>query len=397
MNLNSNVFRVSTLLTFVPLLGFAASADGAKPQKPDNAQEVEFHKKRLSDIQRKLQEQMKLHEAASVRERSLLGELEKMGARMDAVKKDLRDTKRKIEKVTGEIRRAERELKAALTELRGTNRRLGAVVRAWYLSAVATPLSQWTEPVDASVADVAFRALAGSEAGDVERLTATSERVTEKKLSLEKVRKSEQKLKAREQERLAALGKEKKSRDQWLGDVRHEKAAVHAALSELRDAQKQMENLLALLQKELRAAPDSTGEGRELTDAKGSLPWPVPGKVVESFGSHQHPLFRVNVVHQGVTIKTEEGAAVKAVSEGRVAFADTIKGYGQVVIVQHGDQMYTLYGQLGQIDVTAGEQVRPGSIVGYVGEGLRGEPTMYFEVRKGGKALDPMDWLRRKP
>jgi len=359
--------------------------------------DVEFHRKRLQDIQKKLQEQTKRHEAASTRERSLLDELEQMGARLDGVKREIRDTKRKIEKVSGEIRRAERQLKSALSELKVTGRRLGLVARAWYVSQTALPMRRLANPIEEDLHEMAFAALATTEASEAERLTSRSELVKEKKAALEKVKKSEQKLKAREQNRLAALEQEKQGRDAWLRDVRQEKAASRSAVAELRDAQRQMEELLSLLRKELLQSQAPKGEGGvDLSEVKGAMPWPVAGQVVETFGVHQHPIFRVQVVHQGVTIASEEGAAVKAVGGGRVVHANTMRGYGQIAIVQHGGEMYTLYGQLGQVSVTIGDIVREGSILGYVGEGLRGEPTMYFEVRRGGKALDPMDWLRKK-
>lgn len=339
---------------------------------------------------------MRRHEAATAKERSVLNELEKMGSRLDAAKRAIRNIKGKIDKANRDIRKAERELKQALSDLKVTGQRLGIVVRAWSIARQALPLRRMWDGHRSVRQDLMFASLATSESSVIEALTMRSELVKKKKSDLERQKKDQQRLRAKEQDHFATLEREKKARDAWLKDVRQEKASSRAAVIELKDAQKQMEELLALLRQELKKTEPTEPGGVELEDLKGRLPWPVIGRVVEKFGVHRHPIFRVEVMHQGVTVASEEGAAVKAVADGRVVFANTVKGYGETVILQHGGEMYTLYGQLGLRSVTVGEEIKEGGILGYVGEGLRGEPTSYFEVRKGAKALDPLDWLRKR-
>ena len=97
---------------------------------------------------------------------------------------------------------------------------------------------------------------------------------------------------------------------------------------------------------------------------------------------------------KGIEIDAGEGNPVQAVYQGRVAFADWFQNYGLVVIVNHGNDFFTIYGHLDTVAVRTGEWVDGGSEVGTVGEtGSLSGPSLYFEVRKGSEPLDPADWL----
>lgn len=129
-----------------------------------------------------------------------------------------------------------------------------------------------------------------------------------------------------------------------------------------------------------------------LTPFKGTLEWPVAGSIRHVFGetSAGRPPLR------GVELATIEGAAVQAVHEGVVAYADTFTGYGRLVIVDHGNQTFSLYGNLSEVGVTKGEPVKVGTIVGTVGLGTDATPVLYFELRVDGRAVDPVQWLAKR-
>jgi septal ring factor EnvC (AmiA/AmiB activator) len=140
------------------------------------------------------------------------------------------------------------------------------------------------------------------------------------------------------------------------------------------------------------SAPPATFEA-----ARGELPWPGDGSITLSFGRQRHPVYDTYTLSKGIEIAAEADSPVRAVFGGRVAFADWFRGYGQVVIINHGDDYFTLYGHLAVIDVRAGEWVEAGSQVGTVGEtGSLSGPSLYFEVREGTDALNPSRWLRRR-
>ena len=128
--------------------------------------------------------------------------------------------------------------------------------------------------------------------------------------------------------------------------------------------------------------------------ARGSLPWPATGDVVGGFGRRRHPIYDTYTLSRGIEIGAEEGKPVRAVFDGRVVFADWYSGYGLLVILGHGGEYFTLYGHLSSVAVLVNERVQAASVIGRVGEtGSLTGPNLYFEVREGTDALDPLRWL----
>jgi septal ring factor EnvC (AmiA/AmiB activator) len=99
----------------------------------------------------------------------------------------------------------------------------------------------------------------------------------------------------------------------------------------------------------------------------------------------------------GIQISSPEGTIVRAVHDGTVAFAGPFTGYGNLVIVDHGSDTYSLYGELDAVNVSRGAKIDRGQPVGTTGRVLMGMPGMYFEVRVDGKPVDPLEWLKKRP
>ena len=125
---------------------------------------------------------------------------------------------------------------------------------------------------------------------------------------------------------------------------------------------------------------------------KGDLDWPVPGTIRQRFGATTggRPPAR------GVEIGAPEASAVHAVHGGQVAFADTFTGFGRLVIVDHGNQTFSLYGNLGELQIRQGARVERGDPVGTVGLGSDGSAGIYFELRIDGQPVDPLQWLAKR-
>ncbi|MCX7894878.1 MAG: peptidoglycan DD-metalloendopeptidase family protein [Thermoanaerobaculum sp.] len=160
------------------------------------------------------------------------------------------------------------------------------------------------------------------------------------------------------------------------------------ALSDLREAQERLERLWGrLVSGEERFAP-----GVRLL--KGGLPWPAEGaRVVRGFGRLRDPRYATVVLHPGWDLQVAEGAEVKAVAAGKVVYAQFFKSLGNLVIVAHGEDLYTLYGRLATMFVRGGQRVGSGEPLGLAGsQGAEG--NLYFEVRNGTVAQDPGLWLR---
>jgi murein hydrolase activator len=126
---------------------------------------------------------------------------------------------------------------------------------------------------------------------------------------------------------------------------------------------------------------------------RGDLDWPVAGAVRNGFG---RPAAGRSTSSNGIEIAAEEGAPALAVHGGIVAFADTFAGFGNLVILDHGSQTFSLYGNLLDIAVIKGSRIEHGQAIGTVGSSVTGPAGLYFELRVDGQTVDPLQWLRKR-
>lgn len=116
----------------------------------------------------------------------------------------------------------------------------------------------------------------------------------------------------------------------------------------------------------------------------------LSARVSSSFGGRKHPIRRYVKHHNGVDLAAPKGTPIRVVSDGVVVFADRYAGYGNLVVVRHKQDYTTHYGHCDKINVRPGQKVKAGTIIGLVGStGLSNGPHLHFEIRQGGKALDP--------
>jgi len=135
-----------------------------------------------------------------------------------------------------------------------------------------------------------------------------------------------------------------------------------------------------------------------LFEQRGKLPWPLEGKVITNFGFERHPDFQTLVMNKGVEISPrKDKSLILAIHTGKVVYADYFQGYGNLLIVDHGMTYYSLYGHCSEFLAAVGDMVRAGQPVAMVGDSgsLKGE-CLYFEIRYKTKALDPLQWLKRR-
>ncbi|MFM7049477.1 MAG: M23 family metallopeptidase [Polynucleobacter sp.] len=126
----------------------------------------------------------------------------------------------------------------------------------------------------------------------------------------------------------------------------------------------------------------------------GSLVWPLRGPVTSPFGPRPHPIFGVVRYHDGIDFGVASGTPIKAAASGTVIFAGWRGGYGNATIIDHGGGMATLYGHQSAFAASAGQQVRAGQVIGYVGStGNSTGPHLHFEVRINGAPVNPMNYL----
>ncbi|WP_404376420.1 murein hydrolase activator EnvC family protein [Vreelandella aquamarina] len=161
-------------------------------------------------------------------------------------------------------------------------------------------------------------------------------------------------------------------------------------LADLNQSREQAEQQLRAIQAELARLAEPTPT-THITRTQGDLPWPVQGAITTGFQR------RDGVHYNGIVIKASQGTAVTAVHAGRVVFADWMRGFGNLLIIDHGDQIMTLYAHLQQFSARPGQQVERGDDIGRVGNsGGQASPALYFEVRRSGEPINPQRWIARR-
>ena len=175
-------------------------------------------------------------------------------------------------------------------------------------------------------------------------------------------------------------------------------------VGELTEASRRLEAFIQELQARQRriakAPPPGPGiepPGAGFGGLRGRLPWPTDGRVVSPFGAQVHPRFGTRTFRSGIDIEADEGTGVTAVYAGHVVYTGWFKGYGNLIILDHGNEYYTLYAHVSETAVKEGDDVRQGQRIGSVGDtGSLSGARLYFEVRYQGKPQDPEQWLRHK-
>ena len=173
-------------------------------------------------------------------------------------------------------------------------------------------------------------------------------------------------------------------------------------LKELKESAKQLQKLLQKAEdtrKQQNKAMGQKASNAAINIAQNSLPWPIKGKIISKFGKEYQEQLKTWIFRDGIKIAAKEGQGVAAVADGNVIFAGQFRSYGNVVILDHGEGFFTIYGFLSKILAQQGQKVTEGQSLGLIGQDTQGpgmgsnQSALYFEIRKGTTAQDPEIWL----
>jgi murein hydrolase activator len=192
------------------------------------------------------------------------------------------------------------------------------------------------------------------------------------------------------------LTRQKTGRAALLERIRTRKSLARASLFALkRSADKLDQKLKALRQEHRPKEPTGTAEG-PFAALKGLLNMPVRGKITSLFGPYKNTEFDTLNFQSGIQIAADRGKPIHSVAPGEVIFSDWFKGYGNMIIIDHGNHYYTLYAHAEELFKSKGEPVKTGETIASVGDtGSISGPGLHFEVRHHGKPVDPLEWLKK--
>lgn len=348
--------------------------------------------------------------------KTLLGKIDALKKDIDSKEnskssyiKELKAIERKIGKVNRQIRETDKKIKARKSELsalqatrlqhqRRLNKEnehlaeqvyaaftLGRQEKAKLLFSQQDPQALQRNLVYYQYFSNARVALINEVQGNIDKIVETERLIGQAQAELEK---SQQALGNQKKELGADLGKRKTI----IGSLDKELKQQSGNLSRLEDEARQLQDLIKSIEAIFVDAPESEISQQVFAELKGKLAWPVQGKVRRLFGRNK-PLS--NLRWQGVIIEAPNGREVKAVSHGRVAFADWLRGMGNLIIIDHGNSYLSLYGHNESLFKSAGEWVEAGDVISTIGDsGGQKKSGLYFEIRKKGKPQNPTGWCK---
>ncbi|HWI40145.1 MAG TPA: peptidoglycan DD-metalloendopeptidase family protein [Verrucomicrobiae bacterium] len=324
------------------------------------------------------------------------------------LKKELDAAERKLTATTAETDRAKGEVAAKQEEIR---KRLAAMYKSGDPGTLGVMFS--SESLPAMHENTRYmRAVVENDRQLVGQYRAKMQRLTQLSAQLEDEAAKKERIRQGVEQKKGEIEGEKKKKVSYLGKVREDRKSYEASLRELeanaRRLQAMVQKLDALSRRSYTRKPETDKrtpavkevpytpyEGKGLSGGGGSLAFPARGKVIGTFGKHKHAEFNSYTVSNGITIEAPAGTEFRAVSGGKVIFADYFKGYGNMIILDHGDGFFSLYAHASRLLKKEGAVVSKSDVLGAVGDvdSSKG-PVLYFELRRQGKPVDPGLWFR---
>ncbi|MBI4607665.1 MAG: peptidoglycan DD-metalloendopeptidase family protein [Candidatus Rokubacteria bacterium] len=361
----------------------------------------------LQRTQRQLREERAKAAEARKKEASLLTELEEIDRKLAAKRSELarldgqfKKAEAKIARLEGEIRGLEKRRTAQEQALA---RRLRALYKLHTQGGMLPVVLGVDDPVARAVRLRHLTTLATVDARLIQEYRDTGDSLTARKAEGEARKRDLSTLRQRVALERAEVDREAARRRVLLAKVQDQRAYHERMVGELSEAAKRLEAFIRELQAKARRVakvppaagirPPAVGFGT----LRGRLPWPTEGRVVSAFGEQIHPRFGTRTFRNGIDIEASEGTDIQAVYAGHVVYTGWFKGYGNLIILDHGNDYYTLYAHVAEIRVGEGEDVRQGQVIGTVGDtGSLAGSRLYFEVRYQGRPEDPAEWLRQR-
>lgn len=408
--------RLAALALAVVTILLAPGAGWAQAPKRDNP-DLGDKQRDLQQTQKRLKEERQKASDARKREASVLSELEAIDQRLTDKRKQVASIDGRIRKAQSDIVDLQGEIGRLQSRRSGQEEVLGRRLRALYKlqaqGGVLPIVLSGDDPVAQAVQLRHLTTLATVDARLIREYRVTSEVMADRKSRLEARGRELASLRSEADQERDDFDQEAARRRALLARIQDERAYHDRMVGELSEATRRLEAFIRDLQEKQRRAvakvpppsrprpapgetvPGSTGPG--FASLRGRLAWPADGRVVGEYGPQVNPRFGTKTFRNGIDIEATEGSNIVSVFPGQIVYTGWFRGYGNLIIVDHGGEYYTVYAHAADIRVTEGDEVKQGQIIGTVGDtgSLQG-PRLYFEVRHEGKPQDPAQWLRPK-
>jgi len=338
-------------------------------------------KQRLDDVRRKAQSAERELEEVDLELGIRTRELDLANAAEQKLAEEQRTIETQVAVLVPRIERQKSDLRKRLVALY----RLGGLSYVRMLLA----LDEEKNPIEA-MSMLSY--LVSRDARLVSRFQTTREQLAVRRTQLAEKQVRLQQTRAIVEDRRRAVAASAQQKQQLLVRLHAEETGAEQQLAVLEEKARRLQRLVDSLSRQKRGLDPAT----DIRAVQGALAWPVDGKVIETFGRHRNPKFSTFTVSNGLKIEATAGTHVRAVFGGTVLFSQWFKGYGNLIILDHGNRIFSLYGNVKSPAVAVGDKIATGQTIAGVGEseeaGAGGH--LYFEIRQDNKPEDPQKWLR---
>lgn len=363
-------------------------------------EKIEKEKQTLQQLQQDIRKTRKQRDQARKKQTEVLQSIEHLDRQLHKERREAASVNREIKHIDRELEKIDAQSTKLRSDMNDKQTVIGTRLKRLYMEGRAG----WVSPLVAATSYAQFQrrlmylsSLATWERDLFEayrRQVAQSEQLHAKRA---KIRESLAARKGRVDKQLRVIQDVKSRKRVVLASLRKTTRSHEHLLRTLDQAETRKETLLKKLERRSQIATGTIK--KRPTDAfrRGALLWPADGDLVGFFGRQKHPTFDTYVRKKGIEIASKEGSAIWAVSGGDVVYADWLRGYGLVVILDHGNNYFTFYAHASKLLVTEGQTVAKGAVLGETGSsGLTNRHILYFELRKGTKPVNPLRWLAKR-
>ena len=361
--------------------------------------DIQVHKEKIGEVQQEIKRSQGQIEAMRQKERLLLDRLDQMELQLQQLREEQEQKRKERASLRTQITEKRKELKDLENELGKLRTLMAQRLEALYKFGRQAYVNVLISAQDVRGLQhqwVYLRAIAEEDSELIRSFIERQQKEAQIAGALASEEAQLSKLVARISRQKEEMEKVKGEQVALLQNIHNKEEMYESYMTELATVSRELKDKI----EELQNKTDRSGMGvQQLTgnfaSKKGALPYPVPGEIISRFGPKQHKKFGTKIRSNGIEIATEPLSPVVAVYGGQVLYSEWVKGYGKVMIIDHGEKYYTLTAHLAEVLREAGEIVESGETIGYAGyspfeqQGGR----VYFEVRHLSKALNPEEWL----
>nr|WP_302467217.1 murein hydrolase activator EnvC [Vibrio antiquarius] len=371
---NHPVLRSAILLTCALSATYPLASSAASQQELKGvSSEISRQRKSLSSQEKQLNELQK-----SLKEQEL--GISKLEREIRQTKSDLAQADKNIDKLEDKIALQEAQRQEQEQELK-------QLLQTYYVTERAKANGHLlNQGVEEDRMSQYFQHLAKARAEVIDAITKTTQELAHNKNQLELEKEQIETLLKQQSEKRTALASTQSKRKQTLNKIQSSIKNDKRYLAELQRNETRLKAEIAKAAKRNAVPMDGLGKQR------GKLPWPLKGRVLHNFGTRQTG----QVNWKGMVLSANYGQQVKAVYPGTVVFAEYLRGYGLVVLLDHGKGDMTLYGYNQALTKKEGDRVTAGEVIALAGDtGGQDRASLYFEIRRNSEAQNPKSWLKR--